>query len=243
MIQINESKTKKAFRSLFNHEKRKSSDQVNTVWLMIATNDPVNVIKSAPRAIPLKHSLQTPGSLRCLFTKDPQDTFKNLLISKNIKGVHQVIGISKLRKRYGSRDKMAALFSEYDTFLTDRRITHLLPNVLGKEFYKKRKEPMMVDFRAPDLQKEIIRALKSSYMHFNHGSYYGIKIATTALNESQAFDNLMTGLPEIIKGVPGGLDNIRSLQIKTAESISFTIYENSNQQDGEEEDEEEDEEY
>lgn len=53
----------------------------------------------------------------------------------------------------------------------------------------------------------------------------------------------MTGLPEIIKGVPGGLDNIRSLQIKTAESISFTIYENSNQQDGEEEDEEEDEEY
>lgn len=33
------------------------------------------------------------------------------------------------------------------------------------------REPMMVDFRAPDLQKEIIRALKSSYMHFNHGSY------------------------------------------------------------------------
>lgn len=71
--------------------------------------------------------------------------------------------------------------------------------------------------------------------------YSGIKIATTALNESQAFDNLMTGLPDIIKGVPGGLDNIRSLQIKTSESISFTIYEKSIQQDQEEEEEDEDE--
>ncbi|KAI7875706.1 ribosomal protein L1 [Lichtheimia hyalospora FSU 10163] len=210
---------------------------------MIATNDPVNVIKSSPRAIPLKHSLQTPGTRRCLFTKDPQDTYKDLLISKNIKGVHQVIGFSKLKKRYGSRDKMAALFSEYDAFLTDRRITHLLPKVLGKEFYKKRKEPMMVDLTASELQKEILRALRSTYMHFIQGSYYGIKIASTALNESQAFDNLMTGLAEIIKGVPGGFDNIRSLQIKTAESISFTVYEKNSQADGDKEDEDEEDEW
>ena len=53
----------------------------------------------------------------------------------------------------------------------------------------------------------------------------------------------MTGLPEIIKGVPGGFDNIRSLQIKTSESISFTVYEKSSQPNGDEEDEDEEEEW
>lgn len=33
------------------------------------------------------------------------------------------------------------------------------------------REPMMVDLTASELQKEILRALRSTYMHFNYGSY------------------------------------------------------------------------
>lgn len=68
-----------------------------------------------------------------------------------------------------------------------------------------------------------------------------IKIASTALNDSQAYDNFIEALPEIIKGVWGGADNIRSLHIKTADSTSLPVYEAN--VDTQESDNEEDEDY
>ncbi|KAG2224055.1 hypothetical protein INT45_004936, partial [Circinella minor] len=240
---IDESKARKAFKALYKHEKEKDNSVIETVWLTIATRKNIDLIKSTPLSIPLRHAIQTPATRRCLFTKDPQKTFKDLLISKKIKGVHKVIGISKLKKEYGSPEKKRALFSEYDAFLTDKRIAHLLPRILGKEFYKKRKEPMPVDLMKEDLQKEILRAVRSTFMQFNYGNFYAVKIATTGQSDVQAFENCMQALPHIIKGVYGGTKNIRSLQIKTSESTSLPIYdagkmdeENNNEDDeGEEE--------
>ncbi|KAI9312005.1 60S ribosomal protein L10A [Dichotomocladium elegans] len=127
-------------------------------------------------------------------------------------------------------------------FLADKRIVHLLPKVLGKEFYKKHKQPMPVDLANPELQKEILRALRSTYMHFNYSDNCAVKIATTALNDRQAFENLITALPEIIKGVYGGADNIRKLHVKTADSTSLEIYnsEEAVEQENEEDEEDED---
>lgn len=148
---------KKAFKSLFAHEMKKNNSKVESVWLMINTWKPVDLVKSAPKRMyvsrwfdlehvvdkfshrPLKHALQTAGTRRCIFTRDSQKKYKQILVSKKIKGIHKVIGISKLRKDYSSIAKRRELMSEYDVFLVDKRIIHLLPDVLGKEVYKKRK--------------------------------------------------------------------------------------------------------
>ncbi|KAI9277231.1 ribosomal protein L1/ribosomal biogenesis protein [Phascolomyces articulosus] len=242
MLQIDEAKARKAFKALYKHEKQSNNNVVEGIWLTIATKKNIDLVKSTPLSIPLRHATQTPETRRCLFTKDPQKTYKDMLISKKIKGVHKIIGISKLKKEYGSPEKRRELFSEYDAFLTDKRIAHLLPRILGKEFYKKRKEPMPVDLSKEDLQKEILRAVRSTFMHFNYGNFYAVKIATTGQSDVQAFENCMGALPHIIKGVYGGTKNIRSLQIKTSESTSLPIYDDGNaneDQDNEDEDEEE----
>ncbi|KAL1933233.1 hypothetical protein VTP01DRAFT_7323 [Rhizomucor pusillus] len=244
-LQIDDTKVKKAFKSLFAHEMKKNNSKVESVWLMINTWKPVDLVKSAPKRIPLKHALQTAGTRRCIFTRDSQKKYKQILVSKKIKGIHKVIGISKLRKDYSSIAKRRELMSEYDVFLVDKRIIHLLPDVLGKEVYKKRKEPMPFDFSAADLQKEVLAAARSTYMHFNYGTCYALKIATTALNHFQAFENFINALPDIVKGVYGGSENIRSLQVKTAESASLPLYDanqDGQQQETAKNDEEEEEE-
>ncbi|KAI9485108.1 ribosomal protein L1/ribosomal biogenesis protein [Zychaea mexicana] len=236
MLQIDDSKARKAFKALYKHEQQKKDDNVvEPVWLTIATQKNIDLVKSTPLSIPLRHATQTPDTRRCLFTKDPQKTYKDLLIAKKIKGVHKVIGISKLKKEYASPEKKRELFSEYGAFLTDKRIAHLLPRILGKEFFKKRKEPMPVDLTKEDLQKEILRAVRSTYMHFNYGNYYAIKIATTGQSDLQAFENCIEALPHILKGVYGGSKNIRSLHIKTSESTSLPVYEGGQKNEEEEE--------
>ncbi|KAI8376422.1 uncharacterized protein BYT42DRAFT_498217, partial [Radiomyces spectabilis] len=100
-----------------------------------------------------------------------------------------------------------------------------------------------VDLTKKDTQKEVLRAVKSTYMNFRKGSQYAVKIATMAQNETQAFENFMGAYEKIVAAVPGGAPNVRSLQIKCAESTSLPVYDA--EEDGlveEEEEETEDEE-
>ncbi|KAF7731737.1 hypothetical protein EC973_008251 [Apophysomyces ossiformis] len=246
MLQIDESKAKRAFKALYKHEKTRQTNGIQWIWLMINTFNPVDLGKGRPTRVPLKHAIQSANTRRCLFTKDPQRTYKDLLVSKKIKGIHKVISISKLKKEYTAEAKQQ-LFSEFDVFMADQPVLTSLPNLLGRQWYKKRKEPIPVDLTKKDIQKEIRKAAKSTYMNFHTGSCCAIKLASTEHNMIQAYENLIESIETIVKTVPGGAENIRSLQVKTAESTSLPVYEaealdeNENEErdsDSEEEEEE-----
>lgn len=61
-------------------------------------------------------------------------------------------------------------------------------------------------------------------MNFHTGSCYAIRIATTAQDDKIAFENFMFAYDKIISAIPGGDTNIRSFQIKTADSVSLPLY-------------------
>lgn len=61
-------------------------------------------------------------------------------------------------------------------------------------------------------------------MNFHTGNCYAIRIATTAQDATIAFENFMSAYNKIIAAIPGGEDNIRSFQIKTANSTSLPVY-------------------
>jgi ribosome biogenesis protein UTP30 len=86
---------------------------------------------------PLKHPIQTPGTRRCLFTKESQQASKDLLISKKVKGIHKVIALSKFRKNHASKEGQRQLLDQYDIFMADQRLLDVLPHTLGKDFYKR----------------------------------------------------------------------------------------------------------
>lgn len=172
----------------------------------------------------LKHGCQTPGVHRILFTKKTQQKYKDIIKEKKIKGVHKVLDIKHIKKLYPTPQSKQALMDEYDMFIAGKNIIQDLHKVLGKDVYKKRREPIPIDLNKPDLQKEILRAAKSTYMNFHTGSCYAIRIATTAQDDKVAFENFMSAYEKIVSVTPGQDSNIRSFQIKTANSTSLPLY-------------------
>ena len=99
-----------------------------------------------PGKIPLPHPLQTTSQSRiCLITADPPASspraYKELVQSAEFPAdlsprIVKVIAISRLKAKYKSFESCRQLHAEHDVFLADDRIIHMLPQILGKVFYK-----------------------------------------------------------------------------------------------------------
>ena len=61
-----------------------------------------------------------------------------------------MIGLSKLKKKYVPFEAKRELCSAYDLFVADQRVLPMLPPLLGKTFFKKKKLPVSID-----LQKKV----------------------------------------------------------------------------------------
>ena len=103
---------------------------------------PTKQIKNKPIPIPLKHPFHpvTATSLNgvrvCLFTKDPSDEYKKLLVAKGCDHlVTKVVSVKKLREHYRAFEEKRKLKDDFDVFLTDANIVPMLPKLLGKAFF------------------------------------------------------------------------------------------------------------
>lgn len=59
----------------------------------------------------------------------------------------QVIGVSKLKKKYVPYEAKRQLCSAYDLFVADSRVLPMLPPLLGKTFFKKKKLPVPINLK------------------------------------------------------------------------------------------------
>lgn len=89
---------------------------------------------------PVSHPIVDPRKESiCLLTKDPQRTYKDLIADNDIKFIHRVIGIQKLRGKHKAFEARRALLKEHGLFLADDRILPLLPKLLGSKFFEAKK--------------------------------------------------------------------------------------------------------
>ncbi|KAJ3060919.1 hypothetical protein HDU99_005730 [Rhizoclosmatium hyalinum] len=137
-------------------------------WLVVSTKKMPSSLKIKPAKIPVKHSFSDPDAEVCLFTKDPQKEYKELLESKGIK-ISKVIGVSKLKADYYSYEAKRKLCDSYHLFLTDDRIVAMLPPLLGKAFFAKKKHPIPISLKSRVLEKEIQKARSGTFLHLNKG--------------------------------------------------------------------------
>ncbi|TPX35782.1 hypothetical protein SmJEL517_g01917 [Synchytrium microbalum] len=205
-----------------NPNKNNLLDDGHIVWLMITTKLVPHQKTLKPTRIPLKHPLLPESAEICLITKDPQREFKDLLAKEGVK-VSKVIGISKVKARYKPYEAKRMLATTYDLFLADDRILPLLPPILGKAFYGKKRQPVPVDLTR-NVAKEIEKARTSTYLHLTRGTCSAIKIGTTNHTASQITENIMHAIPSIIAKIPNQWSNIQSINLKTSESIALPLY-------------------
>ena len=87
----------------------------------------------------------SPQTQICLITADPPagnpSAYKDLVKHKAFPNdlqpkIAKVIRFSRLSKKYKSYESRRQLFAEYDVFLADERVIHLVPAALGSVFYK-----------------------------------------------------------------------------------------------------------
>lgn len=168
----------------------------------------------------------------CLICKDPQREYKTKVGSLSLGSVKKIIGISKLKLKYKPFEAKRQLCDLYDVFIADDRILPLLPKALGKTFFAKKKLPIPVslDKTGEALKRELVGSIEATTLNLNTGSCLSIKVGQIHQDVPHVVKNVMTVIKEVIEKVPGKASNVRSLHLKTGESVALPVFLRQQQQ-------------
>jgi len=164
------------------------------------------------------------GAEVCIFTKDPQKEYRQIIAKLDMPEIAKVIGISKLRSNYKPFEAKRKLSDSYTAFLSDDRILPLLPKLLGKSFFTKKRQPIPIKFTRKDVKKQIVDALNCTYMHIREGVTCTIRVASTKMTQTQMVDNIMATIEGVAAVVPRNAKNFQALHIKTPDSVALPLY-------------------
>lgn len=157
-------------RNLLQDDPEEDEDAESTpIWLQLTTKKHIIDRKSfKPVKVALPHPLNTsPTTTICLITADPQRTYKDLVASDAFPSelaarITRVVGVQKLKKKWGQYEAQRKLFAEHDIFLADDRVVTMLPKLLGKTFFKSQaKRPIPVSIMEPAPKTEGKRIAKA----------------------------------------------------------------------------------
>ncbi|AAW44141.1 hypothetical protein CNF04820 [Cryptococcus deneoformans JEC21] len=225
----------KAVKALLAHHakvsKQKEEEQLlpreEHVWVVVNTKTGSTRRSLNPVKIQLPHPAlpPPPTSSVCLFTKDPQRQYKDLLAQHNIKFISRVVGVEKLKGKFKPYEARRELLRDHDLFLCDERVLGVMPKLLGKMFFEAKKQPIPVNLQRKDLTSTLARAISSTYFHPTTGTSTSTRIATPSHSStSQTLANLLEAVPQIVAEVDGGWEGVLSVGIKTSGSVMLPVW-------------------
>lgn len=202
------------------------------IWLSLTTKKfIVDKKRLKPARIPLAHPFTPEDATVCLFVKDPQRTYKDMVEAAGLSSVvTRVVGVSKLKEKHKSYESKRALRDAHDIFMADERVVSLLPSLLGKIFYKAKKSPVPVSVpfkaeKAANLKIEIQKALGCTSLNLSPGTCTLVRVGLAGQTAEQIAANIeMVANRVIDQYVPQKWKGVRSLHIKTANSVALPIW-------------------
>ena len=136
----------------------------------------------------------------------------------------KVIGVSKLKKKYHPHEAKRELCATYDIFLADARVLPMLPPLLGKTFFEKKKLPTAVDLKKKDLKAELTRAACGALYRHATGTSNSFQVGTSEQKEKHLVANVVSAVEQAVELTPGKWTNIQSLQLRTTNSVALPFY-------------------
>eukprot|EP00697_Spironema_sp_BW2_P013653 gnl/Spiro4/3856_TR1902_c0_g1_i1.p1 gnl/Spiro4/3856_TR1902_c0_g1~~gnl/Spiro4/3856_TR1902_c0_g1_i1.p1 ORF type:complete len:356 (+),score=80.33 gnl/Spiro4/3856_TR1902_c0_g1_i1:45-1070(+) len=201
------------------------AEESTSISLMFSLRKIPQRRNTKPIRIPLVHTLYPEGTEICLISKDPQKTFRELIESKKVTAVTKVISVSKLRTNHKSYEQKRLLCAAYKLFLADDRVLPLLPALLGKTFFAKKKQPLAVNLTAPDLNREINRAVSGTQLFLGGASpCCNVKVGNTGMLPEMVVDNILEAAKHVVAHVPKQWKSIQAIHLKTPTSVSLPLY-------------------
>lgn len=186
--------------------------------------------KDKPIRIPIPHPLYTAdGASICLFVRDHKGEghkeAKHMLSKLEQQGhVNKVLGLSKLRTKFESHEAKRQLCDQYDIFLADERILPSLPKLLGKSFFKKKKQPVPVDLRAKDFPAHVKRAVAATYMLKPTGTCITVRVARASFSRQEVADNVNAAIAAVAAKLPKKWAGVGAVYLKTSDSAALPLY-------------------
>ena len=186
----------------------------------IPPKDRVNAYK-----IPLPHSLHSQDAELCLIIDDrPKSGLTKEDAAKKIKSedipISKVIKLSKLKSDYRPFEAKRKLCDSYHMFLADKRVVHLLPRLLGKQFFKKKKIPVPVDLKHKNWKEQIDKVHWSALLFLKTGTCSVVRVAKASMGTKEIMENVVAAINGIVVVVPRKWGNVRSFHLKLLESLA-----------------------
>ncbi|KAI9669469.1 MAG: hypothetical protein M1817_004694 [Caeruleum heppii] len=227
------------------------------IWLVLTTKRHIfDKKRLKPGKILLPHPIYTSSATTiCLITPDPQRPFKDAIAHPSFPGelrprITRVIGVGKLRTKYKSFESRRQLLAEHDLFLADDRVITLLPNVLGKIFYKQTtKRPIPVNLAAhrKDVAKlppkmkgkdeaksvgtpiaianEITRTLSTALVYLSPSTCTSVKIGKANWEGEKIAENVQAVTEALVERfVTQKWKNVRGVHIKGPNTAALPIW-------------------
>mmetsp|Transcript_69842 Transcript_69842/g.180101 ORF Transcript_69842/g.180101 Transcript_69842/m.180101 type:complete len:367 (+) Transcript_69842:79-1179(+) len=179
-----------------------------------------------PVMIPLPHPLFDDKSEICFISKDPQKTYKELLLQKHpVPGLKKVIGVTKLRKNYNTLEAKRALADAFDLFLCDSSVLEMMPKILGTIFYQKKlKAPLPVRLRGGgDPTEKIQQAINGTPLRVPQGPSIGVKVGRCSMSEEQLVANASAVIAGVAKHV-GKWNPVQSISIQATDAPALPVW-------------------
>ena len=237
---VDESFVKKAVDALLkwtNSQKQKEKAQLleddELVYLVVSLKKTPEKGRTNPYMVPLPHPLyQLDGPQEiCLIVSDRGNAKEKMdkklakeRIEKEGLKVAKVIPLSKLRTDYFAFEAKRKLCGSYDLFLADDRILAELPKLLGKTFYKKKRHPIPVNLTRAQWTGQISAACNSTFLYVSGGTCSVVKVARLSQSREEIIANVKAVMDGVAEQVPRKWANVRSLFLKTLESVALPLY-------------------
>ncbi|ETV90343.1 hypothetical protein H310_14853 [Aphanomyces invadans] len=200
-------------------------DENNTIQIIFTR---VTVpVKESLKAIPIKlpHNIRGDGEA-CLFVKDSdKDRIKAHLKADPVAGLAKVMPLKKLKKNFSQFKDKRELKAAYGVFLVDDRVLPYVKSLLGKTFFDAKKQPTTVNVTGKkNISDHIRRVLDGTEMFTSPGPCFNVKIAHDGMDTDHIVANIVQGTKNILEHVPKKWKNIKSINIKTSDSVALPIY-------------------
>ncbi|KAK4532410.1 hypothetical protein CCYA_CCYA12G3267 [Cyanidiococcus yangmingshanensis] len=231
-----------------------AADATEWVFLIITLQSMPNKLPRRPRLIPLPHSLYRPGTTDeagnatthavSIICPDPVRPYRKFFLEappaewrERIKrlSITQVLSVRQLRRDYGRFEQRRELVASHSLFLADTRVWPMLPDLLGKEFFRRKKYPLPVNLTGlenavPVVGERVVRAceriLDSTVWHGGlSGTCCALRVGHLAMDPAALKANVLQVLHALPSLVPGGVRHgILSIYIKTQELVPIPVY-------------------
>ncbi|XP_057467130.1 uncharacterized protein LOC130756603 [Actinidia eriantha] len=201
------------------------------IYLVLTLNKIPPASRTNAHKIPLPHSLHNDGvSELCLIIDDrpkspklTSDAAKAKIRAENIP-ITKVLKLSKLKSDYKPFEAKRKLCDSYDMFFVDKRVVHLLPKLVGKQFFKKSKIPMPVDLTHKNWKEQIEKASTSALLYLRTGTCSVVRVGKASMERGEIVENVVAAVDGVVDVVPKKWAGVRSFHLKFSESLALPIY-------------------